>query len=210
MKLFLKDYENFIYKTARSYYRKTSCVELDDLVQAGWLGLLEAYERYDESYQNKFLTYASFYVTKHMQEAIHKNNVVEFPRDIIRMYFRIENAKNEIVYKDHEEVTVEKVAEKTKLPIKKIQKYEAYFVGFHTLSDYEELEAPELDDVRFETIKGVLNTLPETHKNMLLDRLEGKNLTEMGREYNLCAERVRQVLNEIITKLKRRIENELS
>jgi len=44
---------------------------------------------------------------------------------------------------------------------------------------------------------------------MLLDRLEGKNLTEMGREYNLCAERIRQVLNDIISKLKRRVANEL-
>ena len=209
MKLILKDYENFIYKTARSFYMRNGHVELDDLVQAGWLGLLEAYNKYDESYQNKFLTYASFYVTKHIREVIHKNNVVEFPRDITRMYFRIENAKNEIVYKDREEVTYEKIAEKTSIPVKKIQKYEAYFIGFHVMSDLDELEAPELDDVRFETIKNVLGSLPETHRNMLLDRLEGKNLTEMGREYNLCAERIRQVLNDIISKLKRRVANEL-
>ena len=207
MKLILKDYENFIYKTARSYHRRNAYLELDDLVQAGWLGLLEAYNKFDESYKNKFLTYASFYVNKHIQEVIHKNNVIEFPRDITRMYFRIENAKNEILFKEQGDVTLEKVAEKTKIPIKKIKKYEAYFVGFHSISEIEDIESPMNEDVRFETIRNVLDSLPEMQKNMLMDRLEGKNLTEMGKEYNLSAERVRQLLNIIMDKLRKRISH---
>lgn len=206
MKLILKDYENFIYKTARSFSRRNPHVELDDLVQAGWVGLLEAYNKFDESYNNKFLTYASFYVRKHIQETIHKNTVVEFPRDITRMYFRIENAKNEIMFKDREDVTTEKIAARTGLSIKRIKKYESYFMGFHSIADIEEIENPT-DDLRYETIKHAIENLPETQKNMLLDRLEGKNLTEMGKEYHLCAERVRQILNVILEKVRRKIEH---
>jgi RNA polymerase sporulation-specific sigma factor len=204
MKLILQDYENYVYKTARSFHRRNYHVELDDLIQAGWVGLLEAYNKYDESYGTKFLTYASFYVKKHIQETIHKNTVVEFPRDITRLYFRIEDAKNEIAHRDNEEVTLEKVAEKTGISAKKIRKYESYFMGFNPSDNIDDIENPEVD-VRFETIRTIVDELPERQKEMLLDRLEGRTLKEIGVENDLCIERIRQLLVVILDKVRKKV-----
>lgn len=208
MKLILKDYENYVCKMARSFHKRNSHVDYDDLVQSGWLGLLEAYNKFDEKFNVKFLTYASFYIKKHIRETIHKNTVVEFPRDLTRIFFRLEKARNEIQYKDRLEATPELLSKKTGISINKIKKYEVYFNGFNPCYNVDELLTPEMDDVNFETIKTVLDRLTDKQREIFLDRVEGKHLIEIGNEHNLTAERIRQILLPIVKKIKRKI-NEL-
>lgn len=204
MKLILKDYENFIYKTARSISRRNPHIDLDDLIQSGWLGLLEAYNKFDESFNVKFLTYASFYVKKHMKETVHKNTIVEYPRDLTRIFFKLEKAKSALI-QANEDVTKEKLAKQIGISVKKLNKYESYFQGFFFIHEVDDIENPEIDDLRFETIRTVLDELTDPQRDMLLERLEGKKLIEIGAKHNLCAERIRQLLEVVYATIRRKI-----
>jgi len=56
----------FVHKVARTYYRSGLGVDYEDLVQEGFLGLLEALRRWDPNRGVRFLTYAVWWVRKHI------------------------------------------------------------------------------------------------------------------------------------------------
>lgn len=206
MKLVLKDYERFIFKMARYYHKRNSSMEFNDLVQAGWLGLLEAYQKFDDSYENTFLTYAAWYVKKYMLEASYASTTIEFPADIRKIHNEIEHAKIEIKYVDNADVSTEKISDKTGIPVKKIEKYEHYFAGYHMIPDVDTIEHHlACDDMRYISIKMALEELPEDKRTMLLERLEGQSLQEMSKKYDCSIEWVRLLVNEIISNMRKQI-----
>ncbi len=62
------EYQSLVQSIARSYSK--SGVPLEDLLQEGMLGLMEAHKRYDSSRQVKFSTYAVFWIKKYILSAI--------------------------------------------------------------------------------------------------------------------------------------------
>lgn len=93
MELLYKQNENFIYKIARRY---TGIVEIDDLMQEGYIGLYEAVKRYEGDKEIKFLTYALFWIRNAMECCVESQGyTVRHSRDMkqkIVQYKKIVNA----------------------------------------------------------------------------------------------------------------------
>lgn len=82
-------YEKLIYKIARKFYN----VELDDLYQAGCIGLIKAYRNYDETSRVPFMNYAYKYIFGEMYDLANKSRDIKLNKAYLKLYKRIEEAK---------------------------------------------------------------------------------------------------------------------
>jgi RNA polymerase primary sigma factor len=79
---------HFLYRFAHSFAHKTPLLELDDLMSVGVIGLLDAIDRFDTTRGERFLTYATYWVTHHMREAVVKTAIrISAPIDILTQVF---------------------------------------------------------------------------------------------------------------------------
>ena len=78
-----------IYKIAKFFYN----VDKQDLIQAGCIGLIKAYDNYQKNGTTKFSTYAYEYVYGEMYALVNKNRDIKISRDILRLYKSIEKSR---------------------------------------------------------------------------------------------------------------------
>ncbi len=88
-------YELFIYKIAKKFYN----VEIPDLYQAGCIGLIKAYRKYNESFGVDFMSFAYKYVFGEMYELANKSRDIKINKQYLKIVKEIENAKNELTQK---------------------------------------------------------------------------------------------------------------
>ncbi len=67
--------------------------EKEDLYQAGFIGLMDAYLKYDDSYGVKFSTFAYKYILGAMKKAIREDKGIKISRDITKLHLKIEKAR---------------------------------------------------------------------------------------------------------------------
>ena len=75
-----------IYKLANNFNSNIR----EDLFQVGVLGLINAYQNYDESYNTKFSTYAYPYIIGEMKKYIRENNGMKISRDVVYLSSRLD------------------------------------------------------------------------------------------------------------------------
>lgn len=83
-------YANLVYKNARSLCRRDYHHYMHDLAQEGFIGLLDAFDRYNPDSGFVFVTYAYKYVRGYMLRYHDKTNVVYVPHSVIRLAWQIE------------------------------------------------------------------------------------------------------------------------
>lgn len=84
------DNMNLIYKIA-NYFKNYGNKE--DLISAGIIGMINAYYKYDESYNTKFTTYAFDYILGEMKKCKRNDKNIKVSRNISNLYFKIEKVK---------------------------------------------------------------------------------------------------------------------
>ena len=92
----IEEHSGLIYKLAH-YYQNNSLVE--DLYQVGIIGLLKAYENYDESKNVKFSTYAFDYIRGEMLSYIKKDNPIKVSKEYLHLRKSYESAKDMMTQK---------------------------------------------------------------------------------------------------------------
>ena len=92
----IEEHSGLIYKIA-SYYQNKSSIE--DLYQVGIIGLLKAYENYDESKNVKFSTYAFDYIRGEMLIYIKKDNPIKVSKEYLHLRKSYESAKDMMTQK---------------------------------------------------------------------------------------------------------------
>src|SRR5215510_7553556 len=86
--LILKN-ERLIYSIMKYFDRYQN---KEDLFQAGCIGLIEAYHRYDETHGTKFSTYAYDYILGEMRKLVREDKGIKVNRKISSLYLKIEKA----------------------------------------------------------------------------------------------------------------------
>ena len=81
-------YDNYIYYIISRYY--SSYPSPDDLLQAGRIGLMAAYQHYDPSFQVKFTTYAFSSIKGEMSKCIRQDRGAKYSRSITKLKLLIE------------------------------------------------------------------------------------------------------------------------
>lgn len=88
-------YEKLIYKIAKKFYN----VELDDLYQAGCIGLIKAYRNYDETSETPFINYAYKYIFGEMYDLANKSRDIKLNKAYLKLYKKIEEARMSLAHK---------------------------------------------------------------------------------------------------------------
>lgn len=78
-----------IHEVSKHFYN----VDKQDLIQAGCIGLMDAYENYQKNGTTKFSTYAYAYVYGKMYETVNKNRNIKISRDTLKLYKLIEKSR---------------------------------------------------------------------------------------------------------------------
>ena len=213
----------FVVSVAKQYQNQG--LSLPDLINEGNLGLLKAAERFDETRGFKFISYAVWWIRQSILQAIsEQSRIVRLPLNQVGSVNKINREINRFEQLNERRPSVDEIAEKIDLPQEKID--EAMSINGHHISvdapfvegeDNSLLdvmtnaEAPmadkELVDESLKSeIQTALNALNERERNVVeasysINQPE-LTLEEIGSKFGLTRERVRQIKEKAIRKLR--------
>jgi RNA polymerase primary sigma factor len=213
----------FVVSVAKQYQNQG--LSLPDMINEGNLGLLKAAERFDETRGFKFISYAVWWIRQSILQAIsEQSRIVRLPLNQVGSVNKINREINRFEQLNERRPSVDEIAEKIDLPQEKID--EAMSINGHHISvdapfvegeDNSLLdvmtnaEAPmadkELVDESLKSeIQTALNSLNERERNVV-EASYGINqpeltLEEIGSKFGLTRERVRQIKEKAIRKLR--------
>ena len=213
----------FVVSVAKQYQNQG--LSLPDLINEGNLGLLKAAERFDETRGFKFISYAVWWIRQSILQAIsEQSRIVRLPLNQVGSVNKINREINRFEQLNERRPSVDEIAEKVDLPQDKID--EAMSINGHHISvdapfvegeDNSLLdvmtnaESPEADkELVDESLKSeiqtALNALNERERNVV-EASYGINqpeltLEEIGSKFGLTRERVRQIKEKAIRKLR--------
>ena len=201
--------EKLIYKCA-SYFRNNG--NIDDLYQAGCLGILKAYENYDDSYNTKFSTYAYSYIIGEMKKLVREDKAIKVNRDLYNLRGKIEEARSRLSQilmhspSDKElseflEISEEELAEAINSSLS--PKYLEDNVMDSDMMIHEIISSPSVDIDDLLYLKMEIESLDEPDRSIMINRyFEDMTQKETADNLGLSQVFVSRSQNKVLTKLK--------
>lgn len=153
-----------------------------DLVSEGNIGLMEAMEKYDTSKPYKFLTYASYWINKRIQEYITSNYIVR-PKNSDRLFPRIMRLKRQFFAENGREATDDEIADLFSTKYNTIiSRSETIIPTCYSLSDYESVsENHDSETTQYKAWFGEYEKNSATNNtNDVLEEMEKRELANIA------------------------------
>lgn len=205
-----------------------------DLIQEGNVGLIKAAGRFDYKKGYKFSTYATWWIQQSITRAIaDKARIIRLPIHMIDSIGKIRRATIDLTTELGHAPTKQEIAYRLGLPVSKLTsiiKSAQSTVSMDTPATSDEDSSKIADfivdnstitpdgkvthDNLLEDIRKILNQLSQKERDVLILRygLDNngmkKTLDEIGSQYGVSRERIRQIENRAISKLKKLCKNE--
>ena len=220
----------FVVSVAKQYQNQG--LSLPDLINEGNVGLIKAAEKFDETRGFKFISYAVWWIRQSILQAIaEQSRIVRLPLNQVGSVNKINRELNKFEQEHERRPSVDEIADRINLPEDKIE--EAMKVNNRHVS----MDAPFVDG-EDNSLLDVLadNNMPMADKALVQESLRKEidraidllndreqkvvraffgigspemTLEEIGDKYNLTRERVRQIKEKAIRRLRHNTKNKL-
>lgn len=201
-------------------------IPLIDLIQEGNLGLLKAVERYDHTKGFKFSTYATWWIRQAITRAIaEQSKTIRIPMHIIERTSQYLKSYNRLVEQLNREPTIGELAVDMGMPEEQVMNIILLTkdtlsldnpIGDDNSSTLGDLikdsktNSPEsniYNEMLLKELKEVLDTLDERERKIIMYRFgvlgcEQKTLDQVGEMFGITRERIRQIENKALRKLR--------
>ena len=220
----------FVVSVAKQYQNQG--LSLPDLINEGNIGLLKAAEKFDETRGFKFISYAVWWIRQSILQAIAEQvRVVRLPLNQVGSVNRINKVLSKFEQENERRPSVDEIADKTDLPHEKIEdvlKVNTRQVSVDapmadgdgtSMIDFMQSDSDSSTDeellkesLRAE-IASALSVLNDRERNVI-EAFYGINqpectMEEIGKKYGLTRERVRQIREKAIRRLKQNTQNKM-
>lgn len=221
----------FVVSVAKQYQNQG--LSLPDLINEGNLGLIKAAKRFDETRGFKFISYAVWWIRQSILQALaEQSRIVRLPLNQVGSLSKIMKAFARLEQEYEREPSTEELAELLEMPLDKLA--EALKVsGKHISMDapfvqgeenslidvLENTDVPRTDvGLMYESLKQeidrILNTLADREREIIkmffgIDHPHGLSLDEIALKFDLTRERVRQLKEKAIRKMRQKSKSKL-
>ena len=166
---------NLIYSIASKF---GSGQDMDDLFQAGCIGMMEAYKKFDASRGVKFTTFAYPYILGRISEYVRENHTVKLSKDMMRAKKNVDKAKMYLSQELMREPTNEELSDYLNIPLENLNMLVSYNgdgysldeTYFDDLSLYDVLADNEIDYDTLVFLKSEIEALPEPDRTIMIKR----------------------------------------
>jgi RNA polymerase primary sigma factor len=215
---------------ARRYNRGR--MPLIDLIQEGNLGLMKAVERFDHARGYRFSTYASWWIRHAISRALaDKGRAVRIPVHMLDTFNRVQKATQALSSRTGHDPSTEDLAKETGIAEDKLEKMQGYWAEtpfsldrpvndedgrkFVDFLENENIASPHdtlVQQAWSDEVQRLLSTLSPMEARILrwrfgLDDEEELTLKEIGDKYNLSRERIRQLQEQALGKIRKQLKD---
>lgn len=221
----------FVVSVAKQY--QSQGLSLPDLINEGNLGLIKAAKRFDETRGFKFISYAVWWIRQSILQALAEQaRIVRLPLNQVGSMSRISKAYSKLEQEFEREPSAEEISRILDIPIDKVSEsmkssgkhlsMDAPFVQGEEnslLDVIENIDSPKADinlmnESLAKEIDRSLSTLSEREKEVVklffgIGMTHGLTLDEIGDKFGLTRERVRQIKEKALRRLKHKSRSNL-